>query len=492
MKLLGVRVCEHDSNFSYFDGQTLRYFKSERLNRIKHHAYNDLYVWRDIVKNIFKDNPDEIGEIAIVVDPWLYKQKPWNKEQENFFPSIDYPYINAKCPVFRVDHHYAHALSVYDNFDVHMVFDGFGDHEISWSIIKNDEIIERGDFIKHGSLGAQMGDTARTFEIEAGHTADLAGKLMGLQSYGTFNKEFYDTLKQDIYQVNNLFNMKNWEHFKGDYKVSCLTALDWIRTVHEKAGDILLDTFKKHCNKNDKICFTGGVAQNVIWNTKLKKHFPNLHVPPHTPDEGLSLGAIEFLRRRNNLTRFNLDNFPYSQLDESPIDKPTKETIEKAASLLSQGKIVAWYQGNGEVGPRALGNRSILMDPRIKNGKQLINKIKQRENYRPFGASILHDKANEIFDEYYESPYMTYVSNISPDYDAVRHIDGTCRYQSVYSGYFYDLINTFNKITGCPIILNTSLNINGEPIAGSINQAIELFNKSDLDCLIYGNKVMEK
>ena len=87
---------------------------------------------------------------------------------------------------------------------------------------------------------------------------------------------------------------------------------------------------------------------------------------------------------------------------------------------------------------------------------------------------------------------MTYVSNISPDYDAVRHIDGTCRYQSVYSGYFYDLINTFNKITGCPIILNTSLNINGEPIAGSINQAIELFNKSDLDCLIYGNKVMEK
>ena len=187
MKLLGVRVCEHDSNFSYFDGQTLRYFKSERLNRIKHHAYNDLYVWRDIVKNIFKDNPDEIGEIAIVVDPWLYKQKPWNKEQENFFPSIDYPYINAKCPVFRVDHHYAHALSVYDNFDVHMVFDGFGDHEISWSIIKNDEIIERGDFIKHGSLGAQMGDTARTFEIEAGHTADLAGKLMGLQSYGTFN-----------------------------------------------------------------------------------------------------------------------------------------------------------------------------------------------------------------------------------------------------------------------------------------------------------------
>ncbi len=492
MKLLGIRVCDHDSNFSYYDGQTLRYFKSERLNKIKHHAYNDLHVWRDIVKNIFKDNPDEVEEIAIVVDPWLYKQFAWNKKQDNFFPSVNYTHLNAKCPVHRVDHHYAHALSVHDNFDVHMVFDGFGDHEISWSIIKNDEIVERGDFIKHGSLGAKMGQTARTFEIKAEHTADLAGKLMGLQSYGIFNKEFYNTLKHDIYQVNDLFNIKKWEHFKGDYMVSCLTLLDWIKTIHEKSGDILLDTFKKHCKKDDKICFTGGVAQNVIWNTKLKKHFPNLHVPPHTPDEGLSLGAIEFLRKKNNLSKFNLDNFPYSQLDESPNETPTKETIEKAANLLSQGKIVAWYQGQGEVGPRALGNRSILMDPRIKNGKQIINRIKKRENYRPFGASILHDKAHTVFKEYYDSPYMTYVSDISNEYESIRHVDGTCRYQSVYSGHFYDLINTFNKITGCPIVLNTSLNINGEPIAGNISQAKELFFNSDLDCLIYGNKIMEK
>jgi len=492
MKLLGIRVCDHDSNFSYFDGQILRYFKSERLNKIKHHAYNDLYVWRDIVKNIFKDNPDKIDEIAIVVDPWLYKNKHWNKEKENFFPSIDYSLINANCPVHRINHHYAHALSVYDNFDIHMVFDGFGDHEISWSIIKNDQIIEKGHFIKHGSLGAEMGGAAKKFEIQCNHTADLAGKLMGLQSYGTFNKEFYSMLKQDIYQVTDLFNIKNWEKYKGDYKVSCLTALDWIKTIHEKAGDILLETFKKYCNKDDKICFTGGVAQNVIWNTKLKKYFPNLYVPPHTTDDGLSLGAIEFLRRRNNLSKFLLNNFPYSQLDENPTETPSKKTIEKAAQLLSQGKIIGWYQGNGEIGPRALGNRSILMDPRIKDGKNLINKIKKRENYRPFGASVLHDKANSIFKEYVESPYMTYVNEISEEYDAVRHIDGSCRYQSVYNGYFYDLINKFEQLTGCPIILNTSLNINGEPIAGSINQAIELYNNSKLDCLIVGNNILEK
>ena len=137
MKLLGIRVCEHDSNFSYFDGKNLRYFKSERLNGIKHHAYNDLYIWRDVIKDKFGDNPDTIDEIAIVLDPWLYKNKPWDRKNENFFPSIDYPHINANCPVYRVDHHYAHALSVYDDFDIHMVFDGFGDKEISWSIIKS-------------------------------------------------------------------------------------------------------------------------------------------------------------------------------------------------------------------------------------------------------------------------------------------------------------------------------------------------------------------
>ena len=163
---------------------------------------------------------------------------------------------------------------------------------------------------------------------------------------------------------------------------------------------------------------------------------------------------------------------------------PTKETIEKAANLLSQGKIIAWYQGQGEVGPRALGNRSILMDPRIKNGKQLINKIKKRENYRPFGASILHDKANTVFKEYYDSPYMTYVSDISNEYESIRHVDGTCRYQSVYSGHFYDLINTFNKITGCPIVLNTSLNINGEPIVCAPDDAISTFYNSKIDVLI--------
>ena len=487
MKLLAFRVCEHDSNFSFYDGKELKYFKSERLTKIKHHAYNNLFIWKDVVKDIFKCDPKDINEIAVVVDPWRYNTIPWTIETEKFFPSVDFPYIDAHCPVHRIDHHYAHALSVYDDFDVHMIFDGYGDKEIAWSVIKNDKIIERGDAATHCSLGGAMGSTAlNIFKIKVRHPVDLAGKLMALQSYGNFNKSFFDKLNYDIYQVGELFNFKNWEDYHNSKEVAIFTSLDWIRTVHEKAGDVLVDIFKKHCKPKDKICFTGGVALNIVWNTKLKKHFPNLYIPPHTPDDGLSLGAIEYLRKKNNLPKFKLNNFPYIQQDQSPNSLPTQDTIKRTAKLLSEGKTVAWYQGNGEIGFRALGNRSIFLDPRIKNGRSIINKIKKRESYRPFGASILHDKSNYTY-----GPYMTYTSPIK-NYPAITHVDNTCRYQSVSSGYFYDMIQEFYNLTGCPIILNTSLNVEGEPIAGHIDQAIQLFKNTTLDCLVVGNTFMIK
>ena len=495
IKLLAFRVCEHDSNFSFYDGKTLRYYKSERYFKKKHHGYDDLYVWKNVVKDIFKDDPNTIDQIAVVADPWRYNTVPWTIDTEQFFPAVNFPYIKANCPVYRIDHHYAHALSVYDNFDVHMVFDGYGDKEIAWSVIKNHKIIERGDVIKHFTLGGAMAVAADSvFSIKVNHAIDLAGKLMALQSYGKLDKKFFKTLNYNIYQIAELFNYNNWIKYKGDEHVAKYTSLDWIRTVHEKAGDILVDIFKKHCKPKDKICYTGGVALNVIWNTKLKKHFPNLYIPPHTPDDGLSLGAIEYLRKINKLPKFKFDKFPYIQSDQSPHIKPNESVIKKTAELLAKGKTVAWYQGNGEIGYRALGNRSILMDPRIKNGKEIINKIKKREGYRPFGASILHEHSKKFFKkDYIYNPYMTYVAKInSKKYPAISHIDNTCRYQNVKDGDFYSLLKEFHKLTGCPILLNTSLNINGEPIAGHINQAIQLFNQSHLDCLVVGNHIMKK
>ena len=233
----------------------------------------------------------------------------------------------------------------------------------------------------------------------------------------------------------------------------------------------------------------GGVAQNVIWNTILKNHFKNLIIPPHSPDDGLSLGAIEYLRIKNNLPKFKLKNFPYIQNDEAPIKNASNKTIKKAAKLLAGGKIIGWYQGNGEIGPRALGNRSILMNPEIKNGKYLINKIKKRENYRPFGASIL----KKHFKGKLNDSYMLYVQDVK-NYESISHIDKTGRVHIVENEnkLFSSLLDEFYKVTKCPFLLNTSLNINGEPIVGDIESALCFLKNSELDALVVGDKIYTK
>ena len=488
MKLLALRLCEHDSNISYYDGKELKYIKLERIKKIKHFGYNNLIDWKKDLKDILNINYKEIDQIAIVVDTWKYGLHQYS---EDFFPSqeVELPSIGK---IERINHHYAHALStwMFEKADVSIVIDGFGELNKPWSVFKKNKLIEVGCCINNGSIGIEMAKAGRWLGVHADNELDIAGKVMALQSYGKIDKGYLNYLKDfDINNVNKIFSIDNWFNYKGDILLGKLDPLNWIRTVHYKMGFVLLDFFKKHCNKNDVISYTGGVAQNVIWNTILKNYFKNLIIPPHSPDDGLSLGAIEYLRIKNNLPKFKLNNFPYIQNDETPIKEASIKTIKQAAKLLAEGKIVGWYQGNGEIGPRALGNRSILMNPKIKNGKYLINKIKKRENYRPFGASILkkHFKGN------LNDSYMLYIQNIK-NYNSISHVDSTCRVHIVNSEnkLFSNLLEEFYKITKCPFLLNTSLNINGEPIVGNIESAVYFFNNSDLDCLIVGNQVYIK
>ena len=260
-------------------------------------------------------------------------------------------------------------------------------------------------------------------------------------------------------------------------------------------GEVLVEFFKTYAKSNELISYSGGVAQNVIWNTELKKHFPNLLIPPHSGDEGLSLGAIEWLRKKNNLPKFELNNFPYSQSDVSPESFPTQETIKRTAKLLSEGKIVGWYQGNGEIGPRALGNRSILMDPRIAYGKEKMNFIKRRENFRPFGASVLKEYADQYFDMQGEDNYMLHVSKVlTEDLASITHVDGTCRIQTVDKNnvLFRKLLEEFFQLTGCPLLLNTSLNIAGFPLASYPEICVDIFKSTPIDSMVIGNKVYIK
>ncbi len=487
-RLLGLRLCEHDSNISYFDGYKVHYLKSERLYNIKYHAYNNLWEWKKDIKKIFGVDEKDIDEIAIIIDPWRNKLPMDNEE---FYPAVEYEYIPTKNKVWRINHHLAHALSCWPLYkkrpDYEVIIDGFGDMNNAWTVIKKDKILERGYTDKNGSLGWSMSESAIWLKIKDDYGS--AGKLMGLQSYGRILKDFKSLLNYNMYSIDKLFSINNDTANKQ--------PLDWIRTVHDKVSDILIDFFEKITNKDydATISYSGGVAQNVIWNTAIKNKFKNLIIPPHCNDEGLSLGALEYLRIKNNLPKFKLTNFPYIQSDEKPEQVASTETIIKTAEHLKNNKIVAWYQNNGEIGPRALGNRSLLLNPLINNGKDVINKIKKREAYRPFGASVLKKYVKEYFNTEIDNPHMLYVGKTTKkNLKCITHIDGTCRFQSVDKNNqtYYNLIKEFYKKTECPLLLNTSFNINGKPIMSNLNDAKEFFKNSNIDVLVIGNKIYEK
>ena len=495
MILLGVRLQPHDASISLYDGKSIRFIKTERLKGEKHHGYTDLWQWRNDIENVWGLSYKDVDQLAFC--PHYSEISP---DDINLRKTIAQPfdYFPAPIETWALNHHYAHSLSHlnYIDPDVSIVIDGEGDIGTVWTVFKNNTIIEEGSNIQHGSIGNLLANVGLLAGVVSGHGLDLAGKTMGLQSYGKFDEGFYRTIKDlSVYDINSLFDRGRWIAYNGDVTLANNRLIDWIHTIHVKAGETILELFKKHCKPDDVIYYSGGVAQNVIWNSLLKRHFKNLVIHPHVGDEGTSLGAVEFLRRKNNLPQLPLIDYPFCVHDEAPTTKPSTDTIIKTAQYLSEGKIVAWYQGHGEIGFRALGNRSILMDPRIPYGKDKINIVKMRERYRPFGASMLEEHSDRYFDMPFSNEYMLYVGESkTSDFPAITHVDGTCRMQTVKhgSGVFRDLLERFYYLTTCPALLNTSLNLAGKPIAGTIAEAEELFATTPIDVLVVGDTIKTK
>ncbi|MCK5345961.1 MAG: hypothetical protein KAR20_21270, partial [Candidatus Heimdallarchaeota archaeon] len=173
---------------------------------------------------------------------------------------------------------------------------------------------------------------------------------------------------------------------------------------------------------------------------------------------------------------------------------------QETARSISEGKVVGWFQGRMEWGSRALGNRSIVVDPRCARMKDVLNdSIKRRESFRPFAPSILLEKVGDDFEIDYPHPFMLKVYPIRPDkraiIPAVTHVDGTGRLQSVSrkaNPLYYDLINEFYKITGVPVIVNTSMNVKGEPIVNTPEQCYNMLKKTDMDYVVMGNYVVAR
>ena len=368
-------------------------------------------------------------------------------------------------------------------------------------------------------------------------------KLMGLSAYG--KPKYYDLIMENLVDVKNdgsiHLNMKyfsfTYDKVMTNQKFSDLFGIP-ARKEDSKAEQIhydiaasaqlvLEDILLKMVNHVHKktgmtnLCFGGGVALNGVANYRILKDgpFENLHIPPSPGDGGSAVGCAQYLyychdknkrMMEDNVERIKNNIFVgpshsndeiKSFLDINKIDYKFLETnslLQTVAKLIVEGNVVGWYQGKMEWGPRALGNRSIIADPRNAKMKDILNeKIKHRESFRPFAPCILEEYTSEYFDVDVSSPYMLLVAPVKkPEkIPAVTHVDGTARLQTVSKDInllFYNLITEFHKITGVPVLINTSMNVRGEPIVDTPEQAYNMIVKTDMDYIVMGDYIIKK
>lgn len=436
-----------------------------------------------------------------------------------------------------------HKLSVSLNYEKTVEQEGY-ETESSWLF----EFPREVELI-HASIGNNRGNCG-TFNTERFKISDStnivksyeavtnylgfdyidAGKTMGLSAYGEedenipplfinkfSNKNIFNTnypaggfIEENSYPY--LFRKKSpnrWHH-NQKFLTDAEKNLAWKiqKETQELVGDYIEESVIKHGIKN--IVISGGYGLNCVANYYYKKRFPmlNFYIDPISHDGGTAIGLamdawsmhavqenIEFKPQklssvylgidRNNTLQDDVETFK----DEYEIIDTTSEEVAK---LISEKNIVCIFNGRAEAGPRALGNRSILYDPRDPNGKKVVNEVKGREWFRPFAGSVLKEYANEWFDMagLEESPFMMYAVDVLKEkkdsIPCITHVDGTCRVQTVSeedNEYFYDLISEFNKITNVPILFNTSFNLAGEPMVETFEDAIKSMKNSKLEYL---------
>ena len=345
--------------------------------------------------------------------------------------------------------------------------------------------------IRHGSDGDESNI----------HSLAYAGKVMGLSAYGKVRKEWVDFFNK-YYTHDNLqllcmqLNIEyKYNSVEGELGYDLAATSQYI---FEHLMFKILQTELRQEIKN--VVLVGGCALNVLFNQKLKVYLQNfkkdLFVSCHPNDSGLSFGmfAEEFPEIINNFSVYNgieildinkLDNFKQEHLNH-------KLNYDEIIDLLKEGKIIGIIQKNSEIGPRALGNRSIICLPTFPNMKDILNsKVKFREWYRPFAPVCQDSEMNKYFIDAYESPFMSYAPTVKEEYKkdliSITHVDDTARLQTVNENshkFFNQLLDKMKKRDLIPIILNTSFNIRGLPILTSIEDAFYVLNNTELDNLI--------
>lgn len=503
----------HDSSWMYYDQATnkLYFFSAEREYNVKHATirFKDmLFILRDRFGFDPLKNKDDI------VIGWQPKLPPLINNE--LFPTKKQLFTIVNDQYILLDHHLCHILSslaLDDSIESGIAIDAEGDHNWKCMVINNLQDIHNlqffipegnpaiGKLFKYSSAAIKLKKPQITVAEMLQEANQNVGKIMGLQSYGKRDIDFYNRLNEIPIDSKNvpLFTEIFKEEFKDINVYDQMDNFDKVTTTYQFLSDKVVELFDKYMDKNKKIAYCGGCALSTVANDLLISNGYDVTVCPAANDMGLAIGAMKFADRYFNLG-IDFSNLVYSYYDDDPDKVMPDKNIKFAAELLKEGEIIAFVNGCGEVGPRALGHRSILMNPAIPNGKDFINeKVKHREWWRPFGGSCID---TSIIKDYTKSDldyYMLRNFQIKDEWkerlNSIVHVDGSCRLQITNNKDepLYKVIDEFRNLTGIPAVLNTSYNIGGKPIPNYRKHIMETFrNLDNINYLFYNDKIYIK
>lgn len=470
--------------------------------------------------------------------------------EDQFASAVQTDKSSIRAKFHRIEHHQTHVaagflISPYDEAAV-LSIDGMGDFTSTLTAqAKGTSWRELNRVYYPHSIGFLY--TALTMYLGFPHYGDEY-KVMGLAPYG--EPEFADLFRKMIYPKGDTFelNLDYFTHHKKGVRMAWNEGAPIIEPFYSpkleqvlgpardrkdpmtprhdniaKSLQVVVEEIILHllnqlhrATKCENVCMTGGVAMNSVANGKItsKTDFKNVYVPAGAADNGTSFGAAFYVWNHllGNPRSFVQDHaywgcesdaqdcataikeagLPFDSLDEDQL-------VDRTTDLMIDGKVIGWFQGKMEFGARALGNRTLLADPRRTDMRDIINlRIKFREKFRPFAPSILEEHVSDWFEINEATPYMEKVFPIRPErhaqIPAVTHVDGSGRLQTVSkrtNPLYHSLISRFHAKTGIPIVLNTSLNEN-EPIVRTPAEAISCFLRTDMDALVLGPCLIDR
>lgn len=559
--ILGISCFYHDSAACLLkDGKIVAAAEEERFTRKKHDNNFPLNAIkyclkegkisvRDIDIIGFYEKPlikfERILQTAVETYPfsfmYFFKAIPTWLNEKLRIRYILKKKLNYNGKVLFIDHHMSHASSAFfvSPFKKAAILtvDGVGEWKTtSLYTGENNKITPIKEIQFPHSLGLFYSAITAYLGFQVNNDEY---KVMALASYGKpkYYKRFKKmiTIKDDgSFKLNlDYFSYRNksrmWSNKlekmlgksrKPNTKLS-QRHMDIASTLQKITEEALIKMANHlyETTKIENLCMAGGVALNTVANGKLHRETPfkRIFIQPSATDAGGALGVANYIYYQimNNKRNFNMSHaFFGPNFSENEIKRflvlnkieykkySKKELVKKVAELLSKDKIIGWFQGRMELGPRALGNRSILANPKNPRMRNIINeKVKHREWFRPFAGSVLIESVDKYFDVPYknfESPFMLFVFDANKNkknfIPSIVHVDGSCRIQTVTktNKLFYDLIKEFENLTKIPIILNTSFNIRGEPIVCTPQEAYEDFKKTYMDYLVMDKFLIKK